>query len=145
MPSNFSNDAGTGTVLSDGFGLTGVGNRVDQSKVVTATLVNGAAAGTFTLPVGASVTSIAADTPVTIPGTPTTENLRLGSAANGQQYVADTDVKAQGYIQLTVLYPARASAGQTYYYTITPTGGTAAQQVGNVNLIVKYLAPQPVA
>lgn len=143
MPSNFSNDSATGTVLSDGYGLTGVGNLMHQTKRIAATLVNGAASGTFTLPNGAYMTSAASDTPVTIPGTPTTENLRIGSAANGQQYVADVDVKTQGYITLTVLYPARASTGQQYFYTITPTGGTAAQQVGVVNLIVNYLAPQP--
>lgn len=143
MTTSFTNDSQTGFVLADGFGVAGAGNRVDQTKVVTANLVNGAASGTFTLPSGAFMTSIAADTPVTIPGTPTTENLRVGTAAAGQQVVADVDVKTQGYIQLTLLYAGRASTGLTYFYTITPTGGTAGSQVGAVNLIVKYLAPQP--
>lgn len=142
MASNFNNDTQTGFVVADGFSVAGTGNRVDQTKYVTVNIVDGAASGTFTIPNTATVTSIAIDTPVTIPGTPTNVNLRLGSAANGQQYIADVDIKAQGYIQATVLYPARASTGQTYYYTVASTGGTAAQQDGVAYLIVKYLAPQ---
>ena len=142
MTTSFKNDSGTGYVEADSFTIAGVGNRVDQTKLVTVTIVDGAAAGTFTIPTGATVTSIAIDTPVTIPGTPTNSNFRLGSAANGQQYVADVDIKTQGYIQATVLYPARASTGQTYFYTVASTGGTAASQDGVASLIVKYLAPQ---
>lgn len=114
---------------------------IGRVRKVTATLVNGAAAGTFVLPRGAVVTAINADTPTTIPGTPTTTNLRLGSAASGQQYVADVDVKTQGFLGLTLLYPIRnaaSAADATVHYTLTSTGGTAASQVGPVVLYVSY-------
>lgn len=108
---------------------------------VPITLVDGAAAGTFSLPKGAVVQGIDRDTPTTIPGTPTTINLRLGSAANGEQYVADADLKAQGYSALTVVYAARnaaASAPATVHYTVAPAGGTAADQDGSIILYVAY-------
>jgi hypothetical protein len=108
---------------------------------VTVPVVNGAAAGTFSLPKGAVVQGIDRDTPVAIPGTPTNTNLRLGSAANGEQYVADADLKAQGYSALTVVYAARnaaASAPATVHYTVASSGGTAADQDGSIILYVAY-------
>lgn len=109
---------------------------------VPVTVVNGAAAGSFVLPAGAIVTEAYRDTPVTIPGTPTTLNLRLGSAAAGQQYVADVDVKAQGFAALTVVYAMRnaaAAAPATVHYTLTGSGGTAADQDGSIVLYVEYM------
>lgn len=141
MPSIFSNDAGTGTVLADGYSVKGTGNGVSQTKTVTVALVNGAASGSFSLPTGAAGATYHFDTPVTIPGTPTTINARLGTSAAGQQIVADVDVKTQGYIIATTLYPGRTPTGPIYY-TFTPTGGTAAQQVGNILIRVTYYAPQ---
>lgn len=108
-------------------------------KTVTATLVAGAAAGSFDLPVGSKVVSVHAETPTTIPGTPTNTNLRLGSAASGQQFVADVDVKAQGWLTTTLLYAARNAV--SFYYTLTSSGGTAGSQVGPVLIIVAYLPP----
>lgn len=108
---------------------------------VTVPVVDGAAAGTFSLPTGAVVQGIDRDTPTTIPGTPTTTNLRLGSAANGQEYVADADLKAQGYSALTVVYAARnaaADAPATVHYTVASAGGTAADQDGSIILYVAY-------
>jgi hypothetical protein len=108
---------------------------------VTVPVVNGAAAGTFSLPVGAVVQGIDRDTQVAIPGSPTNTNLRLGSAANGEQYVADADLKAQGYSALTVVYAARnaaASAPATVHYTVASSGGTAADQDGSIILYVAY-------
>lgn len=145
MPnSNFSNDAGNGVVLADGFSVKGTGggiNGVYQTKSVTVALVNGAASGSFTLPTGAAGVQYHFDTPVTIPGTPTTINARLGTAAAGQQIVADVDVKTQGYITATTLYPGRTPT-TSIFYTFTPAGGTAAQQVGNIIIRVGFYAPQ---
>lgn len=110
-------------------------------KKVSVAVVNGASAGTFTLPRGAVVSGIDRDTPIAIPGTPTNTNLRLGSAANGQEYVADADLKAQGYSALTVVYAARnaaADAAATIHYTVASSGGTAADQDGSVILYVHY-------
>lgn len=109
---------------------------------VPVTVTNGASAGTFVVPRGAIVTEIYRDTPTTIPGTPTNSNLRIGSAANGQQYVADVDVKAQGFTSLTVVYAARnaaQAADATFHYTIASTGGTAADQDGSISLVVEYV------
>lgn len=109
---------------------------------VTVAVVNGASAGTFVLPAGAVVTEVYRDTPVAIPGTPTNTNLRLGSAANGQQYVADADLKAQGFSELTVVYAMRnaaASAPATVHYTVASSGGTAADQDGSIVLYVEYM------
>jgi hypothetical protein len=99
--------------------------------------VAGAAPGTFTLPANAYVRDIQLDTPVTIPGTPTTTNFRLGSAVAGQQFIADVDVKAQGVINATLLYAARNGV-QTFFFTVASTGGTAVQQVGTINVRVAF-------
>lgn len=122
----------------DSIGFTDTTVRNLVTKTVPITVVDGAAAGTFTLPTGAVVSSIHEETPTAIPGTPTTTNLRIGSAAAGQQYVADVDVKAQGYIALTALYAARNATG-TFHYTVTSTGGTAASQDGTIYLHVSFL------
>lgn len=145
MSTNFGNDQGTGTVVSDGFEgpvTASAGSTINGAKIVgletfTVTVVNGAAAGTFTMPTGSVVTNYYLETATTIPGTPTTTNLRLGSAANGQQYVADVDVKAQGFIDATVVYAGRNPA-TTVHYTVASSGGTAASQDGDILVHVQY-------
>lgn len=115
--------------------------RLRRRKKVTVTVVNGAAADTFTIPRGAVVSGIDRDTPTTIPGTPTNTYLRLGSAANGEQYVADVDLKAQGYSALTCVYALRnaaALADATVHVTVASSGGTAADQDGTIILYVDY-------
>jgi hypothetical protein len=109
-------------------------------KTVTVTITNGAAAGTFSMPSGAKVLGFHFETATAIPGTPTSTNLRLGSAANGQQYVADVDVKAQGWITPTVVYAGRNPA-TTVHYTVASSGGTAADQDGTVLIHVEYMPP----
>lgn len=113
------------------------GDRIQAVKTVTITVVDGAATGSFSMPSGAVVSSYQIDTPVTIPGTPTNTNLRLGSSANGQQYVADVDVKTQGVINATIVYAGRTPA-TTVYYAVASSGGTAASQDGAVVLRVHY-------
>ena len=116
------------------------GNLVPVQKTVPVTIVDGAAAGTFRIPAGAFVQHVWAETPVVIPGTPTNTNLRLGSAANGQQYVADVDIKAAGVIQATLTLAGRRASG-VVHFTVASTGGTAASQDGTANLIVSYAYP----
>jgi hypothetical protein len=116
--------------------------RIARWLRVPIAIVDGAAAGTFVIPSGAVVTNIDRDTPANIPGSPTNTNLRLGSAANGQQYVADVDLKAQGYSSLTVVYALRnaaASAPATVHFTVASSGGTAADQDGSIVLYVAYV------
>lgn len=108
------------------------------TKVVTITVTDGAAAGTFTLPSGVYVQSMETETPTAVPGTPTNTNLRLGSAANGEQYVADVDVKAQGVISHTIVYAGRNPA-TTVHYTVASSGGTASAQDATLYLRVTYL------
>lgn len=122
----------------DSIGFTDTTVRNYVTKTVTITVVDGAAAGTFSLPTGAVISAIHEETPVAIPGTPTATNLRLGSAAAGQQYVADVDVKAQGYVALTALYAARNATG-AIHYTVASSGGTAGSQDGTIYLHVSYL------
>lgn len=109
------------------------------SLLVPITLVDGVAAGTWAQPAGV-VHQITTATETAIPGTPTNLNLRLGSGANGQQYVADVDVKAAGGLNLTLVAAARlaAAGGTTWHYTVSTSGGTAADQDGVVNLYVIY-------
>lgn len=113
------------------------GDSVILRKNVTVSIVNGVASGSFSMPSNASLALLYFDTLVTIPGTPTALNLRLGSAANGQQYVADVDVKAQGYIEPAILYAARNNPG-TVFFAVSTVGGTPALQVGTVVIRVNY-------
>lgn len=109
---------------------------------ITVTVTDGASAGTFVIPRGAVVTEVYRDTPTTIPGIPTTTLLRLGSAANGQEYVADVDLKTQGFSELTIVYALRKAAAAspaTIHYTVASVGGTAADQDGSIVLYVEYM------
>lgn len=109
-------------------------------KTVEVTITNGAAAGTFSLPTGAKVLNYHLETPVAVPGTPTNTNMRLGSGANGQQYVADVDIKGAGWIASTVVYAGRNPAA-TVHYTVASSGGTAADQDSTAYIHVEYLPP----
>jgi hypothetical protein len=122
-------DASVGSTIGD--------DKIQAIKEVTITVTDGAAAGTFTMPAGAYVSGIDIETPTTIPGSPTNTNLRLGSAANGQQYVADVDAKTQGVIAATIVYAGRNPA-TTVHFTVASSGGTAASQDGVINLYVRY-------
>jgi len=115
-------------------------DKIVATKTVTVDVVNGAAASTFTMPSGAVVLNYWLETPTTIPGTPTNTYLRLGSAANGEQYVADVDVKTQGFSAATVVYAGRNPA-TTVHYTVASSGGTTASQDGTVYVRVEYLVP----
>ena len=107
------------------------------SRKVVIAITDGAGAGSFVLPSGGYVWDMQVETPVAIPGSPTTVNLRLGSGENGQQYLGDTDVKAQGVLSPAVLYALRNASGQVYY-TVASSGGTAAAQDGAVVLRLRY-------
>lgn len=132
----------SGPVVSAG-GFTG-GNHTNANgdassyvERVTVTVVDGAAAMTFAMPSGAVIDRIVRETPVAIPGTPTNVNLRVGSTANGQEYVDDVDLKAQGFSTLTVKYAGRNPA-TTVHVTVASSGGTAASQDGVILLFVHY-------
>lgn len=141
---NFSNDQGTGSVIADSVAATSAafttvtvnGDSVTRQKIVPINLVNGAASGSYPMPDNAWVDHYYIESTVTIPGTPTNTNLRLGSSANGQQYVADVDVKTAGVINATITTAGRRP--RETFYTVASSGGTPALQVGLVNLIVVY-------
>ena len=116
------------------------GNLVPVQKTVPVTITDGAAAGTFRLPAGSFVQHIWVETPVLVPGSPTNTNLRLGSAANGQQYVADVDIKAAGVIATTLTLAGRRASG-VVHFTVASSGGTASAQDSTANIIVSYAYP----
>ena len=148
MTTNFTNDQGTGIVTADSFVGSATltrpstlgGEALLTQKKTTVTIVDGAAAGTFTLPTGAFVDHYYIETPTTIPGTPANTNLRLGSSANGQQYVADVDIKTQGVINATIVYAGRNPA-TTVHYTVASSGGTAGSQDGTAYIYTVYSVP----
>ncbi len=126
-----------------GRSLSGEGARstgVVVVKDVPITVTDGAGAGTFEMPAGAFVINYLIETPTAIPGTPTNTNVRIGSSANGQQYVADVDCKAQGVVNATIVYAGRNPA-TTVHYTVASSGGTAASQDGSMILRVVYEVP----
>jgi hypothetical protein len=136
---NFRNDQGTGSVEANvgTFDTATVnGDSITRQKVVPINVVEGAASGTYFMPANSFVDHYYIETTLNIPGTPTNTNLRLGSTANGQQYVADVDVKAFGVINATMTTGGRRP--RETFYTVASSGGTAALQNGLVNLIVVY-------
>lgn len=125
------------------YGLAKAGQTQRQTRKVvtetfTVTVTDGASAGTITLPADVKVLNYHFETATAIPGTPTNTNIRLGSGANGQQYVADVDVKAQGWVTATVVYAGRNPA-TTIHYTVASSGGTAASQDGTILIHVEYV------
>lgn len=122
-------DASVGSLIGD--------DKIQAVKKVVVTVTDGAAATTFAMPANAFVSRILIETPTAIPGTPTNTNIRLGSAANGQQYVADVDAKGQGVIDATIVYAGRNPA-TTVHVTVASSGGTASAQDGTINLYITY-------
>lgn len=102
---------------------------------------------TFIMPAGSTLHSITLETPTAISGTPTSCNVRFGSAAAGQQIVADVDAKAQGHIAATIVagfdkVGAASAADYTIYGQCVTAGGTAS--AGTITAIINYAAPAPV-
>lgn len=126
------NDSGQG--FRDGH-PSGAGGVATFVKNVRVPVVDGAAALTYDLPPGVFTQHTYLDTPTAIPGTPTNVNVRIGSAANGQQYVADVDAKAAGVIPATLTAAARRPTGATvatHHVTVASSGGTAGLQDGDI-------------
>ena len=127
-------------VVTASAGSTMHGDKIAVAKTVDIEIVNGAAAGTFAMPDDAILLAAYIETPTAVPGSPSAINFRLGSAASGQQYVADVDVKGQGFVTATLLYAARNPAN-TVHYTVAGSGGTAADQDADLRLHLLYIAP----
>lgn len=109
-----------------------------RSKQVSLTMAAGATTDlNVTMPSGAIVLGYTAETQVAFTGSPTTINLRMGSTVGGAQYVADTDVKAQGWYDLIALYAGRRPA-TTLRIRITASGGTPADIAGTVIVRILY-------
>jgi hypothetical protein len=101
---------------------------------------------TFVMPAGSTLHSVTLETATAISGTPTTCNVRFGSAAAGQQIVADVDAKAQGHIAATIVAAfdkvgAASAADYTIYGQCVTSGGTAS--AGTITAIINYAAPAP--
>lgn len=110
------------------------------ARAVTLTMAAGATVSdSLTLPEGAWLEGIQAEVATAITGTPTNINLRVGTAAAGQEVVADTDVKAQGHFNTTIVASFDKQTGATtYYFRLAAVGGT--NPAGTVNVIVKFWA-----
>lgn len=121
----------------------GASTRALASQNVAVTMAAGAtASGSITVPEGSWLHGIRAETATAFSGTPTNINLRVGTAAAGQQVVADVDVKAQGHVAATIVAAFDSVTGATtYYYQIAATGGT--NPAGTVNVRFEYWAPNP--
>lgn len=124
--------------------LRGVGSRLSASQV-SAFTVNGntTISQTLSVPDGSWIDAVSIETPAAISGTPTTCNVRLGSAAAGQQIVADVDGKAAGHIAATIVAAFDKIGGfvglNTVYIQLVTAGGTAA--AGTINVRVAYSSP----
>lgn len=112
------------------------------SKTLTLTMVAGAtASGSVELPLGSYLHGIRGVTPAAFSGSPTNINARVGSAAAGQQFVADVDLKGAASTGLTVLGSAAVlSLATAVFFQIAASGGTA--PAGSVTFIVTYTIPQ---
>lgn len=116
------------------------------SKAVTLT-VNGNTTlsdSSVVLPAGSVFHSISLDTPTAITGTPTSCLFRAGTAAAGQQIVADVDAKAAGHIATTIVAALDNVAGfsaadTTIFLQLVTSGGTSS--AGPINVRVNYAAP----
>ncbi len=116
-----------------------VDKRVDLVMAAGATT-----AAQINLPAGAQRLSVAFETPVAFSGAPTSIMARVGTAAGGQQVVADIDVKAQAHVTGTIVpgfdQTAVAANGVTpLFLQIAATGGTA--PAGTVSAYVGYAVP----
>lgn len=96
------------------------------------------------LPTGSIFRGITWDTPVAITGTPTTCNVRVGTADAGQQVVADVDLKAQGHSSSTIVAALDkvggfSTADTTLFLQVVTAGGTSS--AGTIYGFVDYDAP----
>lgn len=96
------------------------------------------------LPAGSIFRSITLDTPTAITGTPTSCLFRAGTAAAGQQIVADVDAKAQGHIATTIVAALDkvggfSAANTTVYMQVVTSGGTSS--AGPIYALVSYDSP----
>ena len=116
----------------------GVATRTLTRTFATLTMAAGAtASGSISVPAGSHLNSVKAETATAFTGAPTNINLRVGTAAAGQQVVADTDVKAQGHVNGTVVAAFDAIAGAaTYFLQIAAVGGTS--PAGSVVVAIDY-------
>lgn len=116
------------------------------SRTITFT-VNGNSTvsdSSVTLPAGSVLHSITLDTPTAISGTPTSCMFRCGTAAAGQQVVADVDGKAQGHIAATIVAALDkvggfSAADTQLFMQVVTSGGTAS--AGTIYAILNYAAP----
>jgi hypothetical protein len=120
----------------------GPGAHVHVAQSLSLTMAAGAtASGSLSLPSGSWLASVRFETATAFSGSPTNINARCGTAAAGQQVVADVDVKAQGHSQATIVaaFDVQGAAGTTYYFQIAAVGGTS--PAGTVVAVVSYYAP----
>jgi len=120
--------------------------RAACTKLVTLTVSGNSTVKdtSVTLPAGSYFRSVQIETPTAISGTPTSCNVRVGTADTGQQIVADVDAKAQGHIAATIVAALdkiggfSASDTQIFCQVVT-SGGTSS--AGTINLLIGYDAP----
>lgn len=112
------------------------------SKEITLTMVAGATASdVMDLPLGSRLHGIRAVNTTAFTGSPTNINARVGSAAAGQQFVADVDLKAAASTALTVVGSAAVlSLATSLYFQIAASGGT--NPAGAITFMVTYTIPQ---
>lgn len=116
--------------------------RVTQKVILTvagATTVS----DTVVMPAGSDFRGITLDTPTAISGGPTSCLFRAGTAAAGQQVVADVDAKGQGHIACTIVAAldkgnVAALTTTTIFLAVTTVGGGTA---GPIQVYVEYDAP----
>lgn len=101
--------------------------------------------GQVTLPAGSHLRGIKVNTPTAITGTPTHTYLRAGATDGGQDYVADTDVKAaateSAMSVVASIDQVNGFASDTViFFQLTTSGGTSS--AGPVNVFVDYDAPR---
>lgn len=122
--------------------LRGIGSRLRSAQVMPLTMVAGATvSGSVSLPVGSWIQAVKFETPTAISGSPTNINCRVGTAAAGQEVVADTDAKAQGHITATMVaaFDVVGNNASAVFGQCAAVGGT--NPAGTVNVVVDYSAP----
>ena len=116
--------------------------RTGFTQLVSLTMTAGATvSGQMNLPAGSWLDAVKLETPAAFSGAPTNVNVRVGSAAAGQQVVADVDAKAQGHIAATIVSTLDAVGGAptVLYFQAAAVGGTS--PAGTVNVLVHYRPP----
>ncbi len=98
--------------------------------------------GSITVPEGSWLAGIRVEVATAFSGSPTNINFRAGTAAAGQQVVADVDVKAQGHFSSTIVAAFDSTTGATtYYFQIAANGGT--NPAGTAVVHLSYYPPNP--